>query len=418
MEDEIDLRAYVEVLLRHWYWIVALAVLAAAAAFVYTSFQPAEYKARSVVIITQPRYQMQFDPRFETQLEVPTYKAFPTLAASDGVLQSVVDAYSPSEKGRVGQWTLTTLRKMVEATSEGDPSLVVLTVRSRSAEDAAAIANVWAGALVKRGRELYGQGEADVAFFEAQVQEAQLALDQAESALVEFQMRNQVSIVTAQLDSLKQAQTEYLERQRAVTYIIQDVEGLRAQLPEQTDDQTASLADNLTALLLQIKAFNAETETPVQLQVDGNTGFSGKSMAEQRAFLDSLVKTLQAKSAEIDDKLAELEPQILASQRDLQVTTVESDRLTRARDLSRDTYMTLARKLEEARISTQEANGALHVGSQAAIPGEPVGPRRLFNTAVAGVAAVLVGTIAAFLLDFLRLKKAAGEKASPALRSG
>jgi polysaccharide biosynthesis transport protein len=414
MEDEIDLRAYVEVLLRYWYWIAGLAVLAAAAAFVFTSFQPPVYEARSVVIITEPRYQMQFDARFETQLAAPAYRAFPTLATSDGVLQGVLEAHTPSASSGIDEWTLTTLRKMVAATSEGDPSLVVLTVTSQSPADAAAIANAWAGELVRRGRELYGQGEADLAFFEAQAQEAQRTLDQAEAALVEFQGRNQASIVDAQLDSLRQEQSSHLAHQRAITYIVQDVQGLRAQW---SGNQSASLADDLTALLLQVKAFNAETSTPIQLQVDGSAGFSGKSLAEQRAFLDGLVATLQARSAEIDGKLAELGPQILATQRDLQSITVESDALARRRDLARDTYMTLARKLEEARISSQEANGALHVGSRAAVPERPVGPRRVFNTAVAGLAAVLAGVMGAFVVEFWRGRESAGEQATPALET-
>jgi uncharacterized protein involved in exopolysaccharide biosynthesis len=418
LEEEIDLRAYIEVLLKYWYWIVGLAALAAAAAFVYTSLQPATYEARSVVIITAPRYQMQFDERFETQLGVPAYKAFPTLATSDGVLQAVVEAYSPSPASGIEKWTLTTLRRMVAATSEGDPSLVILTVTSRSPEDAAGIANVWADTLVVRGSALYGQGEADAAFFEAQAQEAQVALERAESALVDFQARNQISILGAKLDSLRQAQADYLGQQRSIGYIIQDVEGLGAQLAEQAADQSASLADSLTALLLQIKAFNAGSSTPVQLQVDGNASIADKSPAEQRAFLESLVATLRAKSAEIDGRLAELEPQILSSQRDLQAITVERDRLTRTLDLARDTYVTLARKLEEARISAQEENGTLHVGSHAAVPELPVGPRRMFNTAVAGAAGLMIGVIVAFVAEFWRSKEAPTEQVSPALKTG
>lgn len=418
MEEGIDLRAYIEVLLKYWYWIVGLAVLAAAAAFVITSLLPATYEAKSVVIVTEPRYQMQFDERFATQPGVPAYKAFPTLATSDGVLQAVVEAYSPSPASGIEKWTLTTLRKMVAATSEGDPSLLVLTVKSRSPEDAAGIANVWADTLVVRGSALYGQGEGDVVFFEAQVQEAQAALEQAESALVDFQVRNQMSILGAKLDSLRQAQADYLGQQRAIGYIIQDVEGLRAQLAEQTGEQSASLADSLTALLLQIKAFNAGSATPVQLQVDGNASLADKSPAEQRAFLEGLVATLRAKSAEIDGMLADLEPQILSSQRDLQAITVESDRLTRTRELARDTYMTLARKLEEARISAQEENGTLHVGSHAVMPENPVGPRRLFSTVVAGLAAALVAVMGAFVVEFWRGKEAAGEQIAPALEPG
>jgi succinoglycan biosynthesis transport protein ExoP len=400
MEEEIDLRAYIEVLLRYWMWIVGLAVAAAVVAFVVTSLMPRTYEASSVVFVTQPRYQIQFDPRFDTQEGVPAYKAFPTLATSDSILQSVVENYVPSTESGIDEWNLSTLQGMVEATSEGDPSLVVLKVRSQSAKDAAAIANLWADTLIKQGNELYGQGEGDVAFFEAQVQQAQEVLDGAETALIEFQAQNQASIVSAQLNSLLQAQSDYLADQRAVTYIIQDIQGLHAQLAEQSESQTVSLADNLTALLLQIKAFNAQAATPVQLQVDGSAGFSEKSPAEQRAFLDSLISTLQAKSTEIDAKLAQLEPQILALQRDLQAINVESDQLTRTRDLARETYVTLTRKLEEARITAQETNGMLQAGSYASEPEKPAGPLRLLSMAVAGMLGLMIGVFGAFFVEF------------------
>jgi succinoglycan biosynthesis transport protein ExoP len=402
MEDEIDLRAYIEVLLRHWKWIAGLALAAAVVALVVSLLLPRTYQASSVVFVTQPRYQIQFDPRFDTQEGVPAYKAFPTLATSDGILQSVVENYVPSTESGIDEWTLNTLREMVEATSEGDPSLVVLRVTSQSPRDAAAIANLWADTLAKQGNELYGQGEGDVVFFEAQVQQAQEALDQAETALVEFQARNQASIVSAQLDSLRQAQTDYLADQRAVTYIIQDIEGLHAQLAEQTSGQPLSLADSLTALFLQIKAFNAEAYTPVQLQLQSSTDLSDKSIQEQIAFLDDLVTTLQAKSTENDNHLAELEPQILALQKQLQEIYMESDQLTRTRDLARDTYVTLTRKLDEARISAQETNGMLQAGSYASEPEEPVGPRRLLSVAMAGMLGLMVGVFGAFFLEFWR----------------
>ena len=43
MEEEIDLRKYIEVLIHHWYWIVGLGVAAAAIAFAVSSFLPPIY---------------------------------------------------------------------------------------------------------------------------------------------------------------------------------------------------------------------------------------------------------------------------------------------------------------------------------------------------------------------------------------
>jgi uncharacterized protein involved in exopolysaccharide biosynthesis len=420
MEEEIDLRVYVDVLIRSWKWIAALALVAAVAAFVVSLMLPATYEASGVVIITQPRYQMQFDPRFKTVDQwTPAYKAFPTLATSDGVLHNVLDAYTPPPEAGIEEWTLGKLANMVEATSEGDPSLVVLRVRSRAPEGAAAIANLWADALVAQGNKIYSEREDDVAFFEAQVAQAETALNQADAALIEFEARSQGNIVGAQLESLLQAQADYLADQRAIAYVVQDIEGLRDQLAQQPDDRPISLADDLTALLLQIKAFNllqvkaldSQASAPIQLQVNSAESLSDKSPAEQIAFLDNLATVLAAKSSEIDGRLAELEPQTLALQEQLQEVTAEGERLTNARDLSSETYLTLVRKLEEARISAQEENGVLQVGSYAAIPEESVGPRKLLNTAVAGALGLMLGVFAAFALHWLRGDEESGATA-------
>lgn len=400
-EDEIDLRKYVEVLLRHWPWIVGCALVAAIAAFGVTALMDPTYEASAVVLITEPRYQMQFEPRFETVDQwQPAYKAFPELATSDGVLETVVAAYEPSPEAGIERWRLKVLKDMVEASSEGDPSLVKLTVSCGSAEDAAALANVWAEKLVERGNEIYSEGEEDAAFFQRQTSQAQEALDKAEEALISFQARDRASIVSAQLNSYRQTQSDYLADQRTIAYLTQDIEGLREQMAEQPDDQPASLGDDLTTLYLQVKAFNAEASTPIQLQVNSADSLSQKSRSEQLAFLADLVETLTAKSAAIEERLADLEPRILALQEELQTIRTEEERLQRAQTLAQETYMTLSRKLEEARIAAQEENGVLQVGSRAAVPEDPAGPSKRMNTALAGALGLMVGVFGVFAWEW------------------
>lgn len=402
MEEEIDLRVYVEVLLRYWMWIVGLAVGAAVVGLIVSLLLPPAYEASAVVLVTEPRYQMEFDSRFATELTTPAYRAFPTLATSDGILGQVLEAYSPPPQVDPEAWTLAGLSSMVEANSEGDPSLVVLGVTSQLPEVAAGVANAWADVLVKAGNGIYAEGEEDLAFFEEQLEQARQALEGAEAALVEFEARNEGNIVAAQLHSLLQTQADYLAEQRRIIYIVQDIGGLRAQLAEQSAGQSVTLGDSLTTLFLQVKAFNAQASAPIQLQVDSADALSDKTRAEQITFLDNLVVTLEARSAELDARLAELEPRILSLQRDKTEINVESDRLTRSRDLARETYMTLARKVDEARIAAQEENGTFQVGSYAAVPEKPVGPQKKLITAVAGMLGLMVGVVGVFVVDFWR----------------
>ncbi|HEY75863.1 MAG TPA: hypothetical protein G4O00_06740 [Thermoflexia bacterium] len=399
MEEEIDLREYIEVLIRRWKWIVGAALSAAVVALVVSFLLPPTYEATALVAVTKPRYMMRFDPRFETLDDIqPAYKAYPELAASDELLQELLASLDPLPEGVE---TLRDLRMKVEAKSGADPSIIRLIVRHRNPEEAARIANVWAELFVERANELYGgQGETEVEFFEAQLERAEAELEAAEQALIAFQARNRAAILQNQLASYKQMQADYLADQRTIAYITQDIEGLREQLAGQPGGQPVSLGDQLTALFLQIKAFNAQTSTPIYLQVDSAATLSEMSPSEQIAFLDSLVEVLEEKSAEIDNRLAELEPQILALQQQLEEVKAEEDRLRRARDLARETYMTLARKVEEARIAAEDVSGEVRLASQAAVPEKPTSPRKLLNTVVAGALGLMLGVFWAFAVEW------------------
>jgi uncharacterized protein involved in exopolysaccharide biosynthesis len=267
---------------------------------------------------------------------------------------------------------------------------------------AADLANIWADTLVKEGNRIYGENEDDVAFLQEQLEQARQILDQAESALVEFEARNESNLLNTQIDALGQAQADYLADQQRLDYLIQGIEGLRDQLTERPQDEAVTLGDSLTTFFLQIQAFNAETSIPIQLQLESADAISEKTVAEQITFLNDLVTSLEERSNGLDQRLAELEPLILSLQQAHQETKAESNWLNRSRDLAEETYMTLARKVDEARIAVQEGQGTLQVGSYAAVPQRPAGPRKKIITAVAGMLGLLVGVVGALAIDFWR----------------
>jgi len=402
MADETDLRTYIEVLARNWMWITGLTVGAAVVAFVVASFLTRQYTTSALILVTDPRYEMSFDSRVDTEDRRPAYQVFPVLATSHAVLQAVVDAYAPTAQAGIEEWDVWTLSEMVESGLEADGSLVELTVTSRSPQDAAAIANQWAELLVRHANKIYAESEENVSFFEQQLQQAEDALQQAEAALVEFEASNQSSAVRAQLDSYRHVQLEGLASQRAIEFTIQDVEGLRTQLAGQPRDLPVSLADDLTALLLQIKAFNADTSTPIELQVEAGGEILDKTLSEQIDFLDELVMTLQARSAEIEARIAETQPKILDLQKENEQINVESRRLVRVRDLASETTLAVSRKLDEARIAAQEEGGISQIGSQASVPEKHSSPRRSLIAVIAAVLGLAVGVFLVFFVEYWR----------------
>jgi succinoglycan biosynthesis transport protein ExoP len=424
VEEEIDLRQYVEVLVRSWKWIVGLALAAAVAALALSSLIPPTYEAMALVAVTEPRYMMRFDPRFETVNTVqPVYKAYPELASSDDLLQNLLARLSPFPQGVE---TFQDLRGMLEAGAGADPSMVRLAARSRDPEEAAHIANGWAELFVAQANEIYGAHSGDqVQFFEDQLERAQAELEEAEQELVAFQARNQGAVQEAQLASAQQDLQDYLVERREIERAVRNGRAMRGRVAAQPADTQVSPGDGLTALLLQLQAFNVQTSRPEQtesyaaeleagpsiwLQIsDATLLASERTAGELVVFLDELVAILEARREEIEAQAVALEPQILALQQQLQESRAEEDRLTRARDVARETYLTLARKVEEVRIAAADTSGEVRLASRAAVPRRPVSPRKVLNTAVAGALGLILGVFGAFAVEWWTGDEEAGK---------
>lgn len=400
--EEIDLRAYVVVLMRWWWRIAAVAALSALIGLAISFALPPSYQAQAIVAVTAPQSVASFDPRFETvgDWESP-YRALPILATSDGVLTALRAAMEAGE-GASEPDSLAGLQGMVEAKSASDPSLVLLRVRSGSARQAADVANAWADVFVVQARQIYGRSGEELAYFEGQLAQSEANLAEVEEALVAFQQRNQGPVLQIELDNLRTDQADYLAERTDIQGLIRDIEGLQTQLTGYAGTAPAWLGDALTTLLLEVTTFVAGESTPIQLQLDSAEALLDRSVGELRAFLQELSSTLQERSSTIESLLAEIEPQILDRQQQIQGYQNEEDRLLLTRDVAEETYLILARKVEETRLLVESPSSEVRLLSRAAVPERPAGPRKLLNTLIAGVLGGIFGVAGAFVHEWWR----------------
>jgi uncharacterized protein involved in exopolysaccharide biosynthesis len=401
MDQEIDLREYIVVLLKHKFWIVGLAIGAAVVAFVVSLLLPPVYEATALVAITKPKYEMQFDPRFELVGGnlLPPYRAYPLLAVGDELLSTLIadlgEELSPGER------SVEQLRDLLVAKNGADPSIVQLSVRDGDPQRAAKIANQWAVRFVQTANDLYAPSKAELAFYEQQQAGADADLARAEQDLVAFQAKNEAAILTVQLDNKHAALEEYLTVARSVEFIVQDAQVLRERLRSQDGGTAASLSDELTSLLLQVDALN-RAELPVQLQISIQQDLGDKTVGDQVAFLESLIGVLEGKQSVLEREARALEPDILDLQERLQRVQVTEKRLETVQELARDTFVALSRKVTEARIAAQDNTGEARLASLATPPAEPISPRELLNVAVAGALGLIIGVLLAFAVEYWR----------------
>jgi uncharacterized protein involved in exopolysaccharide biosynthesis len=407
MEDEIDLRIYINMLLRHWRVIAAVTLLTGVVALTVSSVLPAKYQANALVLITRPLYQFQFSSAIQNQPASPLTqqalagKAAVDLANSDALLQQVLldvgQALPDDERN------LFALRKMLKAMTGSDPSIVNLRVTNRDPQRVADIANTWASLYVRQVNELYGQSADQLKFFEDQRVQAKGDLDQADQALVEFQKRNDLTILQAQLSAKQGALANYLGMNESLVVLQQNVRNLQDQLARRPADSPSNLGDDLAQLMLQVSALSAPSGSlPIQLQMPSTGSLSEKTAGQQVAYLADLAKAVEAKQAETKKQAEALPAEILALQGQIQEISTESARLTRQRDLAQSVYTTLAQKVKETQISAQDASGSVRLAGNAVAPERPLNRGRLTYTLLGLVLGLLVVMGGVFAVEYFR----------------
>lgn len=399
MEEEIDLRPYIEDLLSNWYWIIGSGFITALIALGITFIIAPTYQATALIAIAVPRQRVQFDNRIETVTENQPLRAYPELALSDEVLTTLL-----SQGLLEGDMTLTSLHSSMEAELGGDPSLLRLVAHHQDAATAALVVNTWAELFVSWANRVYGfQGEDQLRSFQAQLEQAEKDLTASEKDLVAFQAQNRIAIVTNELSALESAQANYLNKKQNITILIQDITALRTQLGQQPNRNMTSFADQLTALFLEMKAFGIETNSLLQVQFGTPNTITQQSQQEQIKFLDDLIKTLSAQLTTIETEVDQLEPQILVLQEEQQNLTIADGRIKRNYSIVQDTYTALARQVEEEQIASQEVSSGVRLASRAAVPERPVSPRKLVNTGIAGIIGLLVAAFITLVHGWRRI---------------
>ena len=202
MEEEIDLRQYIDALLRWWWLIVLGALLAGGGAYLASTLMSPTYQATAGVVMLKSRAELSLG----SEIQSISDESF--LAASAGG-NALVDLNKRRLRSLTGMVTNGAIaQRVAEELSdvldeeERDPSALLGNVDGAVLEDsdtiqiivshgdpnkAAAIANAWASAFEDHANAIYGEAAlAPFADIHAQVEEAKAEYDQAQETLVAF----------------------------------------------------------------------------------------------------------------------------------------------------------------------------------------------------------------------------------------
>lgn len=436
MEDEIDLRPYIRLLLQSWHWIVGIAFVAALSSWLIVSWQPDEYLATASVAIVRSRTDINFDPRIVDIIEsdltrtdlTSRRQALVALVLNNDIALSVLAELGstlPPERRSV-----TSLLKIVEPNNEGD--LINITVHSNDPKIAAAVANSWAQHYQNLVNNLYGgSGSFGVDGLEAQVQSAAITYKMAQHEVEIFigtnhiialkgEIAEQQQILNANRAALVAVQVEPINLQTTINQEIlagyyavlqeteiwlADAKAFQALLENGSNSVGGDLGNVLALIGLQNRAFGAEAG--IDLNIDVSIGVLEPVRAndieaiidvleERQSLLAAQIQTLIEAWAEgapqqivlpnehpLNSFVAELEEGIQTLEAELESQEAQQRELQQSRDLAWETYQSLTLKMSEETIAAKTVGTEVLLAEQAVPSQEPTNSSKLVIMALA-----------------------------------
>jgi len=406
-EDEIDLRAYIEVLRRRWVTVLGIPAVAVLVAALLSFFVlPPKYEATAGVLLLKARTEVQFEPKIRTEVS-PDVKArreaLQALATSRAVAAQVIETLGeqlPPELQRVEP-----LLNAVSTKLNGD--LLTIRVKHTDPELAATVANTWAETYVAYVNPLFSDVAQTPETLRPQVEDAEKAYQAAEKALVEFLADNPIQRLQREVDDLQRRVDKQYADLRTLDLLIEDVKTLQAQLAQGVaSSMPTTVGNSLAAVFLRARAFTAASgaQLQTQLQIDPAAWASSPQDAQRwQHELDALLGVLQARREALHQELqnGDWEQRLLALQSELERQQARQKELTEQRDLAWDTFTSLRRKYTEVKVATEAPDLQVSIAMHADVPQKPVSPRKALNVALAGALGLMAGVFGAFFMEFL-----------------
>ncbi len=422
MEDEINLRDLIEVLLRGK-WIIALVTAVAVAAsgilswFVLTPV----YQARVRLMVAFPARQQQavMSPDAGLNEVLRALSAYPDLSLESYrqqvenpvLLQRVVeDLQLPMNRRQ--------LEAAVDVQVLKDTNLIEIRVSDTSPERAARIANKLAELFTEHMTQVATtRYQIAMRTLEAQMGDQEAQLKQALDELKAFLGRTRgVEDLRAEAEAKTALLADYRTQQVQLEVDARALEAQAARLRADLAAQPATLQTRRVLaddpLLHQIVGsrtgdaagaagleLRSEEINPVHTDLAQRLSQAEADLAERRARRAALEAAIARTGAELEGLRAELADR-----------QARQDLLQQRVDTLKAGYQAMAQKLEEARIaqSSRLAEANVVLVSPAMTPLAPVKPQKTLNVALAGVLGLMGSTFLVFFLDFWRRSSPSG----------
>ena len=361
MEDEVDLRKYIDVLLRHWKLIVSITAIVVFVAGLISFLLPSTYEAKATVLITEG----------EQKTLIALVKS-PHVATQ--VIERLGNKLEPKEQ-RLGN-----MLDKVQVREKGN--FIEILVKSTDAQKAAAFANAWAESYQNYVDSYYRRVSQSPEELQVQANAARKEYEEKQKAWEGFIGDNRI---------------DELSRQIADKELLCDAKSLREQIKAGSSSPASAAANNLAFVLLKT---GASTNMTVDFQVSSDQ-LSGLNASLDD--VDALISTLEVRSGGTQGQsITELRQEIYQVKAELERENAQERDLRSSRDIAWEAYISVATRVAEAKVAAQAQATMIRVAELAVVPESPVAPRIVMNISIALVLGLVVAVFGAFGVEYFK----------------
>ena len=427
-KEGIDLIKLFRVFLRRWLTILIFLIVGGLGGFLYIQLSTPIYRAaaelemsvrRPKVINSQAvyddtsnfrdsdaiintRFAKFRSPAMERMATEEYLKRFPKAEYSERELASAVR--------HVG-WSKDSKANIVRVFAEGsDPVFAARLVN---------VLSYCSGALMIQENQALSDGA--VQWLDSQVEEQRATVEKVEKQITDMRKKVQLDTLTQRKTALGEALIEVAQEKisienrlesRKVTYDFilelytekQDFEKLPTGLPREEEFRTLvnewrsvktaldQASDNYTEHHPEYQRL-AKEESRARQRVEQFIDVSAASVQNEIRLFDRQLIQLNRRVQSMETQTLSLEQQLVNGEQQLQT-------LIRRREAADNAYRAVLRRMEEARLSADENTAFINIIRDAAVPRNPIRPRKLMVLALGLMLGLGVGCGLALLLEF------------------
>ena len=406
-EEEIDLREYINVLLKRKGIIILIFLIAViTAALVSYFYLKPVYEASTILMISKPKYQVELEPKIQTQftpeVSLATYES---LIKDREIEEEVIKKLNLDQPPY--ELTPDNLQGMITIESLKNTNLIKMNLQTGDPKLAKDIANVWAALFVEKNKDLNLQESKEAqGFIEEQLKISKQNLSTIEEEIRKFNETNKIEILDKEIKGKAAKVLDYELRLADIQLSLEKESAKKEQITAALIEQDKILKLNKSItndqffhqLMSTISKGNFMDINLTYVSEETNPIYY--NFATQLIYTDVLIGSLQAEENQLKENISNFNRQLELLRKELANNKLAQSRLEREYDTAKGVYGVLSQKNEEVKIAVATESGLVKIASLAYEPRGPIKPNKKLNILIAGVLGLFVGIFAAFFLEF------------------